>query len=145
MTLDEVIERIDAAEIGLARVEGVEELIDLDTVQGALPAAFVAPARDRVVERVEGANVMQLLVEADFDVAIVMGAGAGKGGQAKVRGELRRLADAVRDLLFGWQPAASCRPLTFTGGELLGVGKGRASWVVRMRGAYRLRQQGVKT
>lgn len=141
MMLGHVIERIAAGQLGFKTVDGIEALGELAaTPVHALPAAFVVPAAEDFVAEQEGAGLMVIRCEFDFDVAIIVSTSAARG---KAQGELLVLAAAVIELLLGWTPDANTwRPIRPTGARLLGIEAGRASWVVRFRTSYRLRKQG---
>ena len=130
MNVQPIIDRIAAASMGFRTVEGVEGLSQIDTAGTPLPAAFV------LIEQA-GPGLLAQLVTVTFAVAIVVSAAAQRG---RAREDLDSLGDAVRDLLFGWTHPGAERPTEYRGGQLLGVGAGRASALRRFETVYRIRK-----
>lgn len=132
-----IIAAIDAAGLGFRTVEGVEALSEIDTAGAPLPAAYVVIESERGITEQAGAGLLAGLVTVTFAVAIVVSSAAQRG---RVAGDLDRLGIAVRDLLFGWQHPLAERPTEYRGGQLLGVGAGRASALRRFETVYRIRK-----
>lgn len=141
MILDHVIARLKAAALGFRSIEAIEALADLETVAVARPAAFVLPAADDYLTTQEGSGLINVEVTQRIDV-VVMVDGAARPGRRQ--NEMMQLAEALRDHLFGWTPDRNVwRPLVPEAARLLGVGGGRASYLVRFRTVSRIRKEGV--
>ena len=139
--LDLVIERLVAGQLGFKTIDGIEALAELaETPIAAFPAGFVVPAAESFTPEQEGAGLIVIRSEFDFDVAIIASTSAARG---KAKGEVMALAVQVIAELLGWTPDASTwRPIRPVSARLLGLTPGRVSWVVRFRTSYRLRKQG---
>jgi hypothetical protein len=131
MLLDLVIERLKAGALGFKAIESIEALADLETVGVARPACFVLPSSVDYRETQAGGGLLNVEATERLDV-VVMVDGALKQGRRQ--NELMTLAAAVIAELFGWTPDPNLwRPLVPEAARLLGVGAGRATWLVRFR------------
>ncbi len=141
MKLGPIIDYIAAAALGFRLVDGIEQVADVESVAAAAyPACFVVQAGEAMVTEQDGAGLLVVGINADFDVVSVVSSAAARG---KTRDELAGLDDALKLLLLGWTPDANVyRPIVPVSARLIGVGGGRASWATRFRTYYRLRKQG---
>lgn len=131
LLLDLVIARLKAANLGFRAVESIEALADLETVAVARPACFVLPASTDYRATQAGGGLLNMEATERLDI-VVMVDGALKLGRRQ--NEMMALAAAVIDELFGWTPDRNVwRPLEPEASRLLGVGGGRASYLVRFR------------
>lgn len=113
LNLSPIIERLQAAVPSLARVAGIADYTGLeDATAPVLPAAFVMPAREQVIEVQDGAKRYRILVES-FAVVIACQNVSDARGEAASE-ELRALADSVRGALWRWRPDSTRLPFEFS-------------------------------